>query len=187
LALAVTGTKRISWEMGDGCRLRRRGHAKPGLRGGPLRPDDAHGSCPRRPRSGEDFLRSFGQDPLAGPIGRAMTDPRQASGKDIGTRYGSDIHMFDEDQRKAADTSKTVYGQALSSQGFGLITHRDRRCGILPFPRGLSPAVSGQEPDWSRRAGPVRSKPASPGENRLTSEIFLAACVVLAAETLTAP
>jgi peptide-methionine (S)-S-oxide reductase len=51
-------------------------------------------------------------------------DPTQGmrQGNDIGTQYRSGIYVADEEQRRAAEDSKAVYGKALAARGIGAIT-----------------------------------------------------------------
>ena len=58
-------------------------------------------------------------------------DPTQAmrQGNDVGTQYRSGIYTFDDRQRAAAERSKDLYQQQLSTRGYGTITTE-----ILPAP-----------------------------------------------------
>jgi len=51
-------------------------------------------------------------------------DPTQGmrQGNDVGTQYRSGIYVHDEDQRRAAETSRDMYQKQLSAAGFGRIT-----------------------------------------------------------------
>ena len=51
-------------------------------------------------------------------------DPTQGmrQGNDMGTQYRSGIYVFDNEQLEAAEKSRTVYQQAISSNGLGPIT-----------------------------------------------------------------
>ena len=62
----------------------------------------------------EDLLRTFweGHDPTQG----------MRQGNDIGTQYRSGIYYYDEEQRIAAELSRTEYQQRLQTAGFGEIT-----------------------------------------------------------------
>jgi peptide-methionine (S)-S-oxide reductase len=58
-------------------------------------------------------------------------DPTQGmrQGNDAGTQYRSGIYYFDEEQRRLAEASSTMYQQGLSKAGYGPITTE-----ILPAP-----------------------------------------------------
>ena len=62
----------------------------------------------------DDLLRVFweGHDPTQG----------MRQGADVGTQYRSAIYYFDEDQRAAAEASRTAYQRQLSEAGYGAIT-----------------------------------------------------------------
>ena len=51
-------------------------------------------------------------------------DPTQGmrQGNDRGTQYRSGIYVFNEQQRRAAEVSRSFYQQALTKQGYGPIT-----------------------------------------------------------------
>ncbi len=51
-------------------------------------------------------------------------DPTQGmrQGNDVGTQYRSGIYVFDEAQRRAAETSRAAYEPALRAKGYGPIT-----------------------------------------------------------------
>ena len=81
-------------------------------------------------------------------------DPTQGmrQGNDVGTQYRSGIYTFTPAQRQAAEASKAMYEEALKAEGLRRDHDRDpRRAGIL-FRRGLSPAISRQEPAGLLRA-----------------------------------
>ena len=73
-------------------------------------------------------------------------------GNDVGTQYRSGIYTFTPEQKRAAEESKAhVRGRAEEAQ-LPADHHRDHRCAGVLFRRGLSPAVSGEEPAWLLRA-----------------------------------
>ena len=74
-------------------------------------------------------------------------------GNDVGTQYRSAIYTFGDAQRKAADASKAAYQKALAAKGLGADHHRGRAVGRILFRRGLSSAISGQEPGRLLRTG----------------------------------
>ncbi|MDQ0325231.1 peptide-methionine (S)-S-oxide reductase [Rhodopseudomonas julia] len=51
-------------------------------------------------------------------------DPTQGmrQGNDVGTQYRSGIYVFDEEQRRKAETAKAAYAKVLKDKGFGPIT-----------------------------------------------------------------
>jgi peptide-methionine (S)-S-oxide reductase len=51
-------------------------------------------------------------------------DPTQGmrQGNDVGTQYRSGIYYYDDDQRRAAEASRTAYEATLKAAGFGPIT-----------------------------------------------------------------
>ncbi len=62
-------------------------------------------------------------------------DPTQGmrQGNDIGTQYRSGIYVTDEEQRRAAEESKAVYGKALAARGIGPITTEIVKAGPFYF------------------------------------------------------
>ncbi len=75
-------------------------------------------------------------------------DPTQGmrQGNDVGTQYRSGIYTFTPEQRKAAEASKAMYQKELNAKGYGAITTEIVDAPRVLLRRGLSPAVSGQEP-----------------------------------------
>jgi peptide-methionine (S)-S-oxide reductase len=51
-------------------------------------------------------------------------DPTQGmrQGNDVGTQYRSGIYLYNDDQRKVAEASRTAYQQKLRDAGYGAIT-----------------------------------------------------------------
>jgi peptide-methionine (S)-S-oxide reductase len=62
----------------------------------------------------EDLLKVFWEN----------HDPTQGmrQGNDVGTQYRSGIYTYGEEQRRAAETSRTAYEATLNAAGFGPIT-----------------------------------------------------------------
>jgi len=62
----------------------------------------------------EDLLRIFweGHDPTQG----------MRQGNDVGTQYRSAVYVFNEDQRRAALTSRDAFEKALRDAGYGEVT-----------------------------------------------------------------
>ncbi len=62
----------------------------------------------------EDLLKVFWEN----------HDPTQGmrQGNDVGTQYRSGIYYYDDEQRRAAEASRTAYGTTLKAAGFGPIT-----------------------------------------------------------------
>lgn len=62
----------------------------------------------------EDLLKAFWES----------HDPTQGmrQGNDVGTQYRSGIYVYNEEQRKLAEASKTAYQNALKSGGYSSIT-----------------------------------------------------------------
>ena len=93
----------------------------------------------------ETLLKTFweGHDPTQG----------MRQGNDVGTQYRSGIYTFSPAQKKAAEASKAMYENGAGEAALRRHHHRDRRCPAVLLRRGLSPAVSGQEPVRLLRAG----------------------------------
>jgi peptide-methionine (S)-S-oxide reductase len=62
----------------------------------------------------QDLLRAFWEhhDPTQG----------MRQGNDVGTQYRSAIHVFDDEQRRAAESSRDAYQRVLTAAGHGPIT-----------------------------------------------------------------
>jgi peptide-methionine (S)-S-oxide reductase len=69
----------------------------------------------------EDLLKIFWEN----------HDPTQGmrQGNDVGTQYRSGVYYFNDDQRRAAETSRDAYEQSLADAGLGRITTE-----LLPAP-----------------------------------------------------
>ena len=75
-------------------------------------------------------------------------DPTQGmrQGNDVGTQYRSGIYVTSPAQRKAAEASKAAYQKVLSAKGYGPITTEIVDAPRVLLRRGLSSAVSRQDP-----------------------------------------
>src|SRR5207247_1763591 len=69
----------------------------------------------------DDLLKAFWED----------HDPTQGmrQGNDVGTQYRSGIYYYDDEQRRAAEASRSAYQTTLTAAGYGAITTE-----ILPAP-----------------------------------------------------
>ena len=92
----------------------------------------------------EKLLKTFweGHDPTQG----------MRQGNDVGTQYRSGIYVTTPAQRKAAEESKAMYAQGAGGGSLRRDHDRNSGRGRVLFRRGLSPAVSRQEPDGLLRA-----------------------------------
>ena len=104
----------------DGRRLCRRPHAEPDLRGGLLRSGPA---TPRSCWSRTTRQRSRYEQLLKTLLGGTTTRPRAcARATTSGTQYRSIIIVADDEQRAAAEASKAMYQEQLTTAGYGAIT-----------------------------------------------------------------
>ena len=117
------GAERKFWQMGDGIWITAAGYAA-GRTPNPTYEEVCSGLTghnevvlvvfdPKK-TSYEDLLKTFWEN----------HDPTQGmrQGNDVGTQYRSEMNLFDEAQRQAAEASKRAYGQALGAQGYGAVT-----------------------------------------------------------------
>ena len=143
------GAERKFWELGDGIHVTAVGYA------GGLTPNPTYEEvCSGRTGHNEVVLVVYDPPGSSPTSGCSKTfweshDPTQGmrQGNDVGTQYRSGIYVTSPAQRAAAEASKAAYAKA--HRGARLRRHHDRdpRCARILFRRGLSPAVSGQEPD----------------------------------------
>jgi peptide-methionine (S)-S-oxide reductase len=117
------GVERKFWQLGDGIWITAAGYGA-GTTPNPTYEEVCSGLTghnevvlvvfdPRR-ISYEALLKTFWEN----------HDPTQGmrQGNDSGTQYRSGIYVFDEAQRREAESSRKAYAQALSAQGYGPIT-----------------------------------------------------------------
>ncbi len=76
-------------------------------------------------------------------------DPTQGmrQGNDVGTQYRSAIYVFDEGQRRAAETSRGAYQRQLSAAGFGEITTEIREAGPFYYAEDYHQQYLGKNPN----------------------------------------
>ena len=147
------GAERKFWELGEGVFTTAVGYA-----GGHTPNPTYEETCSGRTGHTEVVLVVF--DPAKISYEKLLKtfwenhDPTQgmAQGNDVGTQYRSAIYTFGEAQRKTADESKAMFAKALAAKGYGAITTELAPCGSVLFCRGLSSAVSRQEPGWLLRS-----------------------------------
>ena len=146
--LAASGAPRKQfWQLGDGVYVTAVGYAG-GLTPNPTYEEVCSGRTGHNevvlvvydPKkiSYETLLKTFweGHDPTQG----------MRQGNDVGTQYRSGIYTFTPEQKQAAEASKAMYQKELDKQRYGAITTEIVDAPRVLFRRGLSPAVSGEEP-----------------------------------------
>ncbi|MFL5037295.1 MAG: peptide-methionine (S)-S-oxide reductase MsrA [Microvirga sp.] len=117
------GAERKFWQLGDGVFVTAVGYA-----GGATPNPTYEEVCSGRTGHNEVVLVVF--DPKRIPYEELLRtfweshDPTQGmrQGNDVGTQYRSGIYVFDEAQRRTAETSKAAYGRALAGRGYGAVT-----------------------------------------------------------------
>src|SRR5882757_250058 len=117
------GAERKFWELGDGVYVTAVGYAG-GITPNPTYEETCSGGTGHNevvlvvydPKkiSYEQLLKAFweGHDPTQG----------MRQGADVGTQYRSGIYAFNEAQHKAAEASKTMYGEELAKKRYGAVT-----------------------------------------------------------------
>ena len=108
-------------------------------------------------------------------------DPTQGmrQGNDVGTQYRSGIYTFSPEQKKAAEASRGRIPERARQARHGHDHHRDHRRAAVLLRRGLSSAVSRQEPRRllrprrHRRELPDRARRRRGVSGELTVLIFL--------------
>ena len=147
------GAERKFWELGDGIYATAVGYA-----GGHTPNPTYEEVCSGRTGHNEVVLVVY--DPKKISYEKLLKtfweshDPTQGmrQGNDVGTQYRSGIYATTPAQKKAAEDSKAMFGKALAGQALRRDHHRDPRRAAVLLRRGLSPAVSGEEPDGLLRA-----------------------------------
>jgi peptide-methionine (S)-S-oxide reductase len=117
------GAERKFWELGDGIYTTAVGYA-----GGHTPNPTYEETCSGRTGHTEVVLVVY--DPAKVSYEKLLKtfweshNPTQgmAQGNDVGTQYRSAIYTYGDDQRKAAEASKTAYNAALKARGLGAIT-----------------------------------------------------------------
>jgi peptide-methionine (S)-S-oxide reductase len=117
------GAERKFWEMGEGVWTTAVGYA-----GGSTPNPTYEEVCSGRTGHTEVVLVVFDPQKISyEALLKAFWenhDPTQGmrQGNDVGTQYRSAIYVFDENQRRAAEASKRLYGEALTARGLPAIT-----------------------------------------------------------------
>jgi peptide-methionine (S)-S-oxide reductase len=117
------GAERKFWELGDGIYVTAVGYA-----GGHTLNPTYEEVCSGRTGHNEVVLVVF--DPKKTSYETLLKtfwenhDPTQGmkQGNDVGTQYRSGIYTFSPEQKKAAETSKTMFQAELKKKGYGAIT-----------------------------------------------------------------
>ena len=153
------GAERKFWELGSGIYATAVGYA-----GGPTPNPTYEEVCSGRTGHNEVVLvvydpKKISYESLLKTFWESH-DPTQGmrQGNDVGTQYRSGIYAFTPEQRAAAEASKAAYAKALTAQRMGPDHHGDRRRPAVLFRRGLSSAISRQEPARLLRPGRHRSE-----------------------------
>jgi peptide-methionine (S)-S-oxide reductase len=141
------GAERKFWELGEGICITAVGYAA-GHTPNPTYQEVCTG------RTGHNEVVLVVYDPAKISYERLLKtfwenhDPTQGmrQGNDVGTQYRSGIYVFDAAQRQAAEASKAMYEKALKEGPLRSDLDRDSRRADVLLRRGLSPAISGQEP-----------------------------------------
>ena len=141
------GAERKFWELGDGIHITAVGYAA-GHTPNPTYEEVCSG------RTGHNEVVLVVYDPKKISYETILKtfweshDPTQGmrQGNDAGTQYRSGIYAFTPEQRKAAEASKAMYDKELKAKRFDAITTEILDAPAVLFRRGLSSAISGEEP-----------------------------------------
>ena len=170
------GAERKFWELGDGIYVTAVGYA------GGLTPNPTYEEvCSGRTGHNEVVLvvfdpKKISYEPLLKTFWESH-DPTQGmrQGNDVGTQYRSGIYTFTPAQKQSRRGVEGDVREGAGEEALRRHHHRDRRRAGILFRRGLSPAISGQEPDGLLRPGRHRrelpdrrrrrrsSRPETPG------------------------
>jgi peptide-methionine (S)-S-oxide reductase len=76
-------------------------------------------------------------------------DPTQGmrQGNDVGTQYRSAIYVYDDEQRRLAEVSRSAYERVLDSHGFGPVTTEIQRAGPFYFAEDYHQQYLAKNPD----------------------------------------
>lgn len=117
------GAERLFWRLGEGIWITAVGYA-----GGTISNPTYEQVCTGKTGHAEAVLVAYDPKKLSyEDLLQAFWtnhDPTQGmrQGNDIGSQYRSGIYVFNPAQRKAAEHSRAVYGEALVARGYGPIT-----------------------------------------------------------------